>query len=747
MRTKNMISFLVAAILIFAICFVCVFDVTIGDYRFPDALDEEYGIKQGLDLVGGSIIEFEPQEGYTPTAEEMDTVESIMRNRLDSQAYYDAPVAVQGDNTVRIEIPNIDDPSQAVSLLGSTAELTFRDYTGAILMEGSDVYVKNAVSQYGQIDQSSGAQHFVALELTDEGRAKFKAATEKVLAYETSNRYIGIYLDENAVSTPAVSQVIDGTSCVITGNFDKDSADTLAAQIRSGQLPFKLQVAQLQSVGPTLGEEALSKSLIAGGIGLLLVLIFMIFMYRLPGVIAGISLCGYTALVVMLMIWSGSTLTLAGIAGIILSIGMAVDADCIIFERIKEELRLGKTIGSAIDAAFNRALVAIIDANITTLIAAVVLYFFGTGSIKGFAVTLFIGTIVSLFTAIILTKFLLNQLVKGIGIKSPTLFGVKNVKTETEETEKKSFNFVAKSKIFAIISAALVVIGVVGLIAGGGLNYGIEFTGGTTLQVEMGDVEFDSDEMKKLVSDTVGMEAQVQVLDGGRSVLIKTGELGGYLGDDQAQSDTNEVAKIYDAIEEKYGVSVPENERNVTTIGESTSKKILTDSMWAVLIAVALMLVYITIRFEFTSGLAAVIGLVQNILIMIGFYAILRSPVNNSFVAAILTIVGYSINNTIVIFDRVRENTKKMRNASYEEIANVSVRQTLSRTINSSVTTLLTIGMVYILGVASIKEFALPIIIGILAGTYASIFLCAPFWAWIKNKMAARRMNKATSRK
>ncbi len=426
MRAKSIIALLVIAAIIFATCFVCLFDVTIGDYRFPDALDEEYGIKQGLDLVGGSLIEFEPEEGIDPTADQMATVNSIIRSRLDSQSYFDATVAVQADNVVRIEIPNVDDPSEAVSILGSTAKLTFRDYDGNVLMEGSDEYVKDAQMQYGQITEAGAAQYYVALELTSAGREAFKNATEMVLNYkDEGNNFIAIYLDEEAFSNPMVETVIDSESCVITGQFDRDSATTLAAQIRSGQLPFKLTVAQVQSVGPTLGEEALSKSLVAGGIGILLVIIFMIAMYRLSGAVASLSLMAYTALVVILLIRFGATLTLSGIAGIVLSIGMAVDADCIIFERLKEELRTGKTIGAAMDAAFNRAMVTIIDANITTLISAVVLYFFGTGSIKGFAVTLGIGTLVSFFTAIVLTKIILKLLVKGFSIKSPIWFGVK----------------------------------------------------------------------------------------------------------------------------------------------------------------------------------------------------------------------------------------------------------------------------------------------------------------------------------
>lgn len=432
MRARNIIAFLLVAAIIFMMCYVCLFDVTIGDYRFPSALDEEYGIKQGLDLVGGSLIEFQPEEGVTPSAGEIETVQTIMRNRLDSQSYYDATIAAQADNTIRVEIPNVDNPADAVALLGSTAQLTFRDYNGELLMEGTKEFVKNAEMTYGQTQQYGSAEYYVTLELTDAGREKFKEATTKALSYEADNQIIAIYMDydgtkedNRAISSPRVNEVIDSASCMITGNFDKDSATQLAAQIRSGQLPFKLNVTQQQSVGATLGEEALSKSLVAGGIGILLVILFMILIYRLSGAVAAISLCAYTALVVIILVNFGATLTLSGIAGLVLSIGMAVDADCIIFERLKEELRSGKTVGSSVDSAFNRALSAILDANITTLIAAVVLYFFGTGSIKGFAVTLGVGTVVSFFTAIFLTKWILKLLINGFHITCPCWFGVK----------------------------------------------------------------------------------------------------------------------------------------------------------------------------------------------------------------------------------------------------------------------------------------------------------------------------------
>lgn len=306
----------------------------------------------------------------------------------------------------------------------------------------------------------------------------------------------------------------------------------------------------------------------------------------------------------------------------------------------------------------------------------------------------------------------------------------------------KQFKYTEKSKFFAIVSLVLVLAGIVGLLIHGGLSYGIDFTGGTTIQLDMQGADFATDDIEEIVSGIIGEgDVQAQLVDGGKSVSVKTIEL------PYDEGGANEkLENIFSQIEEKYSIEIPASERNVTTISAGTSKKILTDSLYAVLIAVALMLLYITIRFEFLSGVSAVVGLLHNIVIMIGFYALFKIPVNNSFVAAILTIVGYSINNTIVIFDRVRENNRKNRNADYEEIADTSIAQSLNRTINSSITTLITIGMLYILGVNSIREFALPIIIGIVAGTYASIFLCAPLWVKMKNGVANNRRKKAANK-
>lgn len=431
MKAKNVISFLLVMVLILAIAYISAFDVKIGNIEVPSTFDKEKGIKQGLDLVGGSIIVFEPdvKDLSKVTSDEMGAAESIIRARLDAAGYSEATISRQGDTGIRVEIPNIDDPQEAVKMIGATAKLEFLDADKNVIMDGSKKYVSGAVSKYGQISEGGSNEYYVQLSFSKDGRKVFKEATQKaVSASSEDKKIISIALDGEVQMSPRVQEVIDSDSCVITGGYTAEAAESVANLISSGQLPFSLKDAELRSVGPTLGSKALSTSLKAALIGVILVMIFMLLVYRLPGLVADISLIAYISLVTLIM--AGFfvtkfrvTLTLPGIAGVILSIGMAVDANVVIFERIKDELRAGKSIGAAVNAGFNRAVTAVIDSNVTTIIAAVVLYIFGTGTVKNFAVTLFIGIVISMLTAVTLTKFLLKQIV-GFGVKNPVLYGI-----------------------------------------------------------------------------------------------------------------------------------------------------------------------------------------------------------------------------------------------------------------------------------------------------------------------------------
>lgn len=427
---KKSIAKLLIALLVIVTSVVVVLtgmNISVFDYdiSYPNALDKDWGIRQGLDLVGGSVITYEAQADSV-TEEQMQSVENVLRRRLDSLEYTEATVSRQGEKKVRVEIPAISNPQEAVETLGQTAVLTFKDSEGNVVLEGVDV--SSATAAYGPVDETGVSAHYVSLKLKDSGVEKFYNATLNASQKTDGSNYIAITLDDKVISQPTVENPINSADCIISGGFKdaKDSAD-LAAIINSGNLPFAIKDVELSSIGPSLGAEALKTSLIAAGIGIILILIFMLFAYRLPGLVADIALLAYSAIVVYIMTFFRINLSLAGIAGIILSVGMAVDANVIIFERIKEELNLGKTIKTAVTSGFNRAFIAIVDSNVTTLIAAVVLYVFGTGTIQGFAVTLAIGTVVSMFTAIFITKYLLN-LVVDLKIKNPYWYGKKKVK-------------------------------------------------------------------------------------------------------------------------------------------------------------------------------------------------------------------------------------------------------------------------------------------------------------------------------
>ena len=424
--SRSIIKFAAIIAVIAALVFVSLYGLDFSDSaRFPGILDPD-GVVQGLDLKGGSVIVFEAQEA-NPTEEQMTTVANMMITRLDGLGYTEATVTRQGTKKVRIEIPSISDPEKAAETLGATAQLKFVDADGNEVLTGSDV--KTAAAEYGQVDQMGTSQHYVSLTLKPEGVQKFADATAKAAARTDGNNFIAIMMDDLVVSAPRVDEAINTEDCIIHGDFTAESAKALAGNIRSGQLPFSLAQVELRAISATLGDTALKTSLIAGLIGLILVMLFMLLFYRLPGFLADIALVAYIAIVGIILANLHVNLTLPGIAGIILSIGMAVDANVVNFERIKEELRLGKTVRSAVDAGFNRALSAVIDSNITTIIAALILIWLGTGTIKGFGVTLLIGVVISMISAIFVTKFLLKQMI-GMNVKNLWLYGIKKSKKE-----------------------------------------------------------------------------------------------------------------------------------------------------------------------------------------------------------------------------------------------------------------------------------------------------------------------------
>ena len=428
---KSILSFVAVLAVIALLCCTAAFGLTVGPVTVPSVLDAENGIRRGLDLVGGSSITFEAvlEDGYNKSnlESDMNSVQAMLQKRLDSLGYTEATVELVGEKRVKVDIPAINDPAEAVSVLGATAQLKFVDADDNLILDGSGI--KSAKSGYGKLSEADiASKHFVEVTFNEDAVSKWTEATKKAANAEHEKNTIKIMMDDTVLSEPSVGSEYAGTgitgdSCVISGNFTAESAKTLAEQINIGQLPFSLEEVSMSSVGPQLGEKALSTSVKAGAIGVLLVILFMILFYRLPGLVASIALVFYTALDMVILSVAHVNLSLPGIAGIILSIGMAVDANVVIFERMKDELRNGKTIRAAIDSGFNRAFSAILDSNVTTLIAAFVLFFMGTGTVKGFALTLGIGVVLSMFTAVTVTHFLLNRMA-DFRITDPKFYGV-----------------------------------------------------------------------------------------------------------------------------------------------------------------------------------------------------------------------------------------------------------------------------------------------------------------------------------
>ena len=699
----------------------------------PSVLDTDNGIRLGLDLVGGSRIVYEAEipDGYNQAnlADDMNSVQKVIRQRLTDKGFTEATVTLTGDNRVTVEIPQITNPEEAVQTLGTTAQLTFIDADGKEWLTGSDI--KKATYGYGRPTGNEVTDvHYVQVQFTSEGQKKFAEATGNIAARTDGTNIMAIVMDNQVISSPSVSSQIDSDSCVISGSFTRDSASELADLINAGQIPFSLKQVELRSVGPQLGADAMRTSLIAGAIGIVLVMLFMLIVYRIPGLVASIALCFYMVIEALIFSLVRVNLSLPGIAGIILSIGMAVDANVIIFERVKEELKNGKTVKSAIDSGFKRAFTAILDSNITTLIACAVLFFLGTGTIVGFATTLGIGVIVSMFTALTVTHFLLNRMV-DFRIRNPKAYGLRD-----REAGKQRFAILKNFKIFGGISALLVVTGLVALILlpfGKNLfNLSIDFAGGTEMEFNM-HTEVTQDvqtEVSGLFKDATGVDASSVTSsgDGNEDVLIRSTSI-----------TSEQRAAVIDKMLEKYSLADTDILNN-NDVSASIGSDLQRSAVICSVLAIVLMMLYITFRFEMTSGMAAVCCLMHDLLIMLSVYVWLQIPLDSNFIAAALTILGYSINASIIVFDRVRENLRTARREDFASVAERSVWQTMGRTITTTLTTLFTIGMVFILGVPSLKQFTLPLIVGILAGGWSSVLLSCSLWNVFRKKFRKKRI-------
>lgn len=685
----------------------------------------------GLDLQGGLSVTYEIQD-EKPSKDEIDATVDKLQRRVDEYSS-EGEVYQEGDDRITVEIPlNTEkvDAHDVLDQLGQPGQLLFLDsknYTiwqqnqnngtndaYEAVLTGSDI--KNA--QAGVDDSGTVKDYVVQLQFTEEGAQKFATATAANIG-----KPIYIIYDGKVASAPTVQSAITDGNAVINKISNYDEAENLAATIKIGALPLELKQIQYNIVGAKLGQKAVSTSLIAGAIGFGLVCILMIVLYRFPGFLASLALTGYVVLMLLILSIRHITLTLPGIAGIILSIGMAVDANVIIFTRIREEISAGSGVRVAVKAGFSKALSAILDGNITTLIATVVLMLLGSGSIKGFAVTLMLGIVLSMFTALFVTKMLLNSFLE-LGVQNPKMYG--------KAKEPKIHGYVKNFKICGVASLIVIIAGLAFLGVnhsriGKSLNYSLEFTGGTSTTATFADddvytLERAESEVAPAIAKAVGIDAgtiQIQTVEGNNQVIFKTAEL-----------TEEQSAQVGDLLKSQFKATEVDNQSISSTISGEMKK----DAIVAIAVSSVLMLLYIAFRFsDVKFGISAVLALVHDVLAVFAAYSIGTLSVGNTFIACMLTIVGYSINATIIIFDRIRENMRTQDSKeSLEALVNKSIGQTFTRTIYTSLTTFIMVFVLFVMGVTSLKEFTFTLMLGIVCGAYSSVCITGPLWYTMK---------------
>ncbi len=676
-------------------------------------------LKYGLDIRGGVYVVMEAKTDELKLNDQelkelMEQTRAVLDNRVNELGVAESSVTIEGKNRLRIEMPGVDNADDAIAAIGTTAKLYFMLADGTIALDGSNV--KDA-----QV-ATAGSKYKILLQFDSEGGKAFEEATRKAFTGVVepkvegmSKNEIAIVLDGAIIVHPTVSEVISGGHCEMTGNYSKEEATTTAALIRGGALPVELEEIQSSVQTATIGADALDQSIIAGAIGLGIVFLLMLIFYGMLGFMADIALLLYVIMFLWAMVAFRVVLTLPGIAALILSIGMAVDANVIIFARIKEEIVAGKSIRAAVDSGFKNALSTVLDAQITTLIAAIVLYEVGTTSVKGFALTLMIGIVFSIFTAVVVTQIFISLIANSKKFCKNRFFGV-NEDGTPRQLLNKSFNFIRNRKIYYVVSVVIIVIGLMFSVIRG-MNYGIDFTGGTNIQLEM-HKQVNIDEVKDTISEYKLNPSIIYTGEDNTQVQIKTIKA----------LENADRAKVIKTLSDKYNLT----EKDILAaeqFGPSVGDELKANALKAVLIAAIGMLIYIILRFKsWKYGLSAVVGVGHDVLMVIAFYAIFGYTVNNPFIAAILTLVGYSINDTIVIFDRVRENKSLFKKNTNEQNLDLSINQTLNRTIMTSLTTLVVMVPLLIMVSTAIREFIIPLMVGVIVGCASSIFVCTPLY-------------------
>ena len=722
-------------------------------------------IRFGVDIKGGVNVTFVPSEDYDATEEQLEAAQLVIENRLVALNVTDYELYVDpSSDSLILEFPwqsgETDfDPESAIQEIGTTAYLTFREGSSAdgdLILDGS--MIESAAAQYGPVTSGGASEYYVSLKFTDEGAKAFGEATTRLAA---SNGTISIWLDDENVSTATVNAAITDGEAIITSSasnpFTQDAVVKMARQINSGALPFALKVDSYSTVSPSLGENSLSAMVLAGVIAFALIVVFMTLLYRLPGFLACIALAGQVAATLAFVsgyfpVFESFTLTLPGIAGIILAIGMGVDANVITAERIKEELKNGKSLDGALKSGFARGLTPIIDGNVTIVIVAIVLmgafgpsdglfakalhfvfFAFGpstAGTIYAFGYTLLTGVLLNFVFGVFATRVMIRGAASIKALRNPWLYGA--AKLGKDETEKKQVNFVGLRKKFLVFSSCLMAAIVLCAVVLG-VHLDTEFTGGAMITLSY-DGSFEMAQVQQTASDA--LENTGLTLQTGENVATGDQTLKISMPGTETVT-TDQVEALLDSLNEIY----PDNnfaQLSLSNVSAAMGTKFLQKSLVAVVFALVLILVYIALRFKniggLTGGMMAVLALVNDLMVVFGTFVLLRTPLDGNFIAAMLTILGYSINDTVVVYDRIRENRALMgKKASFEELVNRSINQSARRTLITTITTVMALGVLCIVaklyGLDSIFTFAFPLMMGMISGVYTS--LCVSTSAWM----------------
>lgn len=696
----------------------------------------------GLDLEGGTQIVLEAQDTELEQvdADTLDRTLEVLRRRVDQLGVSEPSLQESGDRRVIIELPGVSDPDEALAVIGKTAQLTFHevlgvpqgdggknqdpdelilsDEDGARLRLAPAAMTGDVLDSAEAVLDTAGVGWTVTISFRGTGGADWADLTGAAACEPLGSpkRRVAIVLDEEVITSPEVGDGVEcdvgiaGGSTEITGNFTEDEAKDLALLIRAGALPVPVEVVERRTIGPTLGDAAVEASVKAAVIGGLLTILYVIAYYRLLGVLAALALLAYGLISYAVLLALGATLTLPGIAGFVLAIGMAVDANVLVFERSKEEFEDGKRLRTAILEGFKKAWSAIADSNATTVIAAIILFYFAAGAVRGFGVTLTVGVVVSMFSALVITRLLAELAMKSKRLaKRPGWFGMNVGGKLRKRLKERPIDLISRSKTWFAISGVVLALSITGLVANG-LNFGLEFTGGRLVEFSTSEPA-DLNEVRSALAEAGFPRAVVQE-SGDGNVSIRASEV----------SEADE-ARIEEAVASVGGETEKVRDEFVgPTIGDELRRKALI----ALGLGLGAQLLYLAFRFRWTFGASAVMAMFHDVMILLGIFAWLGKDIDGVFIAALLTVVGYSINDSVVVFDRIRERLRMKGRQSLEQVANDACLQTIPRTINTGLGALFILIALYFLGGETLTDFALALIIGIVVGTYSSVFTAAP---------------------